>query len=36
MWLQRITTREPVPDQIEVAIRALDGALAVDGAEAES
>ncbi len=36
MWLQRITTREPTPDQIEVAIRALEGALAVDGAEAES
>jgi uncharacterized protein YqhQ len=33
MWLQKITTREPSPDQIEVAIRALEGALALDGAE---
>jgi len=31
MWLQRITTRQPTPDQVEVAIRALDGALELDG-----
>ena len=31
MWLQRLTTREPSPDQVEVAIRALDGALELDG-----
>lgn len=34
MWLQKITTREPTPDQVEVAIRALDGALEADGAKA--
>jgi len=34
MWLQRITTREPTRDQVEVAIRALDGALELDGAKA--
>lgn len=34
MWLQKITTREPTPDQVEVAIRALDGALELDGAKA--
>jgi uncharacterized protein YqhQ len=33
MWLQRITTREPAPDQIEVAIRALDEALHLDAAK---
>jgi len=33
MWLQKITTREPARDQVEVAIRALQGALALDGAE---
>jgi uncharacterized protein YqhQ len=36
MLLQRITTREPTPDQVEVAIRALDGALALDGAQARA
>ena len=36
MWLQRITTREPAPDQVEVAIRALDGALELDGARADA
>ncbi|MFB3882176.1 MAG: DUF1385 domain-containing protein [Armatimonadota bacterium] len=34
MWLQRITTREPSEDQVEVAIKALEGALELDGAEA--
>jgi uncharacterized protein YqhQ len=33
MWLQRITTQPPTPDQVEVAISALDGALEVDGAQ---
>jgi len=32
MWLQKITTREPTPDQIEVAIRALEEALRLDAA----
>lgn len=27
LWLQRLTTREPTPDQIEVAIRAVERAL---------
>lgn len=30
LWLQRLTTREPSGDQIEVAIRALNEALAVE------
>ncbi len=34
MLLQRITTRQPTPDQIEVAINALEGALELDQAEA--
>ncbi len=34
MWLQRITTRAPSKDQVEVAISALEGALALDGVEA--
>jgi len=34
MWLQKITTREPTPDQVEVAVRALDGALELDGVKA--
>jgi len=34
MWLQRITTRRPTDDQVEVAIKALEGALELDGAEA--
>jgi uncharacterized protein YqhQ len=34
MMLQRITTRPPTPDQIEVAIRALDAARDLDRAEA--
>ena len=33
MWLQRITTRPPSDDQVEVAIKALEGALELDGAE---
>jgi len=35
MLLQRITTREPTSDQVQVAVRALDGALALDAAEAQ-
>lgn len=30
LWLQRLTTREPSDDQLEVAIRALDEALAME------
>jgi uncharacterized protein YqhQ len=29
LWLQRITTRQPTPDQIEVAIRALEAVVPV-------
>ncbi len=31
LWLQRITTRQPDADQIEVAIAAMEAALAADG-----
>ena len=31
LWLQRITTRQPDEDQIEVAIAAMEAALAADG-----
>jgi uncharacterized protein YqhQ len=31
LWLQRITTQPPSDDQTEVAIRALDGAMALEG-----
>jgi uncharacterized protein YqhQ len=34
MWLQRITTRTPTDDQVEVAVRALKGALELDEAKA--
>ena len=30
LWLQRLTTREPDDDQIEVAIRAMETAVAAD------
>jgi uncharacterized protein YqhQ len=30
-WLQMLTTKEPTPDQVEVASRALQAALAADG-----
>jgi len=36
MWLQKITTREPMPDQVDVAIRALDGALELDAVPADA
>ncbi len=32
-WLQRITTREPSPDQLEVAVRAVEAALELDEAK---
>ena len=35
LWLQRLTTREPTLDQIEVSIRALREVLAVEGRERE-
>ena len=31
MWLQRLTTREPTLDQLEVSIRALSEVLAYEG-----
>ncbi|MDH4101355.1 MAG: DUF1385 domain-containing protein, partial [Nitrospirota bacterium] len=33
LWLQKITTRPPSDDQLEVAIRALREALAASGGE---
>ena len=30
LWLQRITTKEPADDQVEISIRALDGAMALE------
>jgi uncharacterized protein YqhQ len=36
MWLQRITTRPPTDDQVEVAVQALEGALELDEATAEA
>jgi len=33
MWLQMITTREPSPDQVEVAVRAVEAALELDEAK---
>lgn len=30
LWLQRITTKQPSDDQTEIAIRALDGAMALE------
>ncbi len=33
-WLQKITTREPSPDQVEVAVRAVAAAVELDEAEA--
>lgn len=34
MWLERLTTAEPGPDQIEVAQRAMEAALEAEGAKA--
>jgi len=36
LWLQRLTTREPTLDQIEVSIRALREVLDLEGASGES
>ncbi len=36
LWLQRLTTREPTLDQIEVSIRALQEVLRLEGAAADS
>jgi uncharacterized protein YqhQ len=33
LWLQRLTTREPTLDQIEVSIRALKEVLVLEGRE---
>jgi uncharacterized protein YqhQ len=33
LWLQRLTTREPTLDQIEVSIRALEEVLRVERTE---
>jgi uncharacterized protein YqhQ len=33
LWLQRITTQPPADDQLAVAIRALDGAMALEKAQ---
>ncbi len=33
MWLQKITTRKPTDDQLEVAIAALESALATEGSQ---
>ena len=30
LWLQRITTKEPADDQLEISIRALDGAMQLE------
>src|SRR6266542_3867842 len=36
LWLQRLTTRQPTLDQIEVSIRALQEVLRLEGAAADS
>jgi len=36
LWLQRLTTREPTLDQLEVSIRALRDVLALEGRETEA
>jgi uncharacterized protein YqhQ len=33
LWMQRITTQQPSDDQAEVAIKALDGAMALENAQ---
>jgi uncharacterized protein YqhQ len=33
LWLQRITTKPPADDQTAVAIRALEGAMALEKAQ---
>jgi uncharacterized protein YqhQ len=34
LWLQRVTTKEPSDDQLEVAIRALNEAIEMDSIKA--
>jgi uncharacterized protein YqhQ len=36
LWLQRLTTREPTLEQIEVSIRALQEVLRVEGSAADA
>jgi uncharacterized protein YqhQ len=36
LWLQRITTKEPTLEQVEVAMAAVKACLAYEGLEAES
>ena len=36
LLLQRLTTREPTPDQMEVAIRAIERALVLEGAHRDT
>ena len=36
LWLQRLTTREPTLDQIEVSIRALQEVIRVEQSESEA
>ena len=36
LWLQRLTTREPTLDQIEVSIRALQEVLRVERTDADA
>lgn len=33
LWLQRITTKEPSDDQVEISIRALEGAMKIEEAQ---
>ena len=33
LWLQRLTTRQPTDDQIEIALRALQGALRIESGQ---
>ena len=35
LWLQRLTTKPPTDDQIEIALRALQGALKLEGQQIE-
>jgi uncharacterized protein YqhQ len=35
LWLQRVTTKEPSDDQLEIAIRALDEAIFLENSEAQ-
>jgi len=35
LWLQRVTTKEPSDDQLEIAIRALDEAIFLENSEGQ-